>query len=321
MSPPDVRSADVRLRCALSLRVQATALYIFPTKALAQDQLRALKEMTAPPYPVRGPRGGEERSRIRFAGSLQPPPPPLPSIPLRPRLACPQHPPLIGVYDGDTDMSSRSTLRDCARLLITNPDMLHLSVLPQHPSFQRFLAGLRYVVIDEAHAYRGAFGSHTAMVLRRLRRICDNLYGAATGGAPPQQVDERPRLPCYAHVRLAVADPIRAWALLPPPFRSEAPVLLRVCDCDQSSRARSGAELEPLKPPFTCCALSMLARVSKQAIVRPVPRLSGSAPQELSGLPAADIALVADDGSPSAPKLFVLWNPALKARLAWADGL
>lgn len=110
---------------------------------------------------------------------------------------------MMGVYDGDTDTASRSVLRDCSRLLITNPDMLHLSVLPHHPSFSRFLAGLRYVVVDEAHACRGAFGSHTALVLRRLRRICDYLYGAAAG----KRLE--PCGCCCCFLRLAGGDGVR----------------------------------------------------------------------------------------------------------------
>lgn len=116
---------------------ESCALYLFPTKALAQDQYRALIEMT---------------SGLNAAFSL-------------------------GVYDGDTPQHLRLHLRDHARLLITNPDMLHVSILPSHRQFERLLSNLRYVVIDEAHAYRGAFGCHTAVILRRLRRLCHHLYG------------------------------------------------------------------------------------------------------------------------------------------------
>ncbi|EFJ19701.1 hypothetical protein SELMODRAFT_418902 [Selaginella moellendorffii] len=77
-----------------------------------------------------------------------------------------------GVYDGDTNQAERQTLREKARILITNPDMLHCSILPFHKQFARFLSNLRYLVIDEAHAYRGAFGCHVALIIRRLRRIC-----------------------------------------------------------------------------------------------------------------------------------------------------
>ncbi|KAL6629705.1 hypothetical protein ACP70R_029470 [Stipagrostis hirtigluma subsp. patula] len=114
------------------------ALYVFPTKALAQDQLKALLEMKA-------------ALRADFD---------------------------VSIYDGDTPMRDRAGIRDKARLLITNPDMLHMSILPCHGQFRRFLSNLRYVVIDEAHSYKGAFGCHTALILRRLKRICSDVYGS-----------------------------------------------------------------------------------------------------------------------------------------------
>ncbi|GBG90630.1 hypothetical protein CBR_g50975 [Chara braunii] len=113
------------------------ALYMFPTKALAQDQLRALVELTSN----------------------------MPVIPV------------MGVYDGDTPQDRRPSLRNEAQLLITNPDMLHVSILPVYQQFKRFLSSLKYVVVDEAHMYRGVFGCHTALIIRRLRRICSRVFG------------------------------------------------------------------------------------------------------------------------------------------------
>ncbi|KAK4804833.1 hypothetical protein SAY86_004650 [Trapa natans] len=84
----------------------------------------------------------------------------------------------IGIYDGDTLQEERTWLRENARLLITNPDMLHRSILPYHGKFVRILSNLRYVVIDESHSYKGAFGCHTALILRRLRRLCSHVYGS-----------------------------------------------------------------------------------------------------------------------------------------------
>lgn len=124
-------------RCLLDWR--ARALYLFPTKALAQDQLRALGLLLK-----------DDLSRIR-----------------------------VGVYDGDTPRSARGTLRRQAAILLTNPDMLHLGILPNHHLWSTFFKNLRYVVIDEAHAYRGVFGSQVGCVLRRLRRVC-----AAYGSHP-----------------------------------------------------------------------------------------------------------------------------------------
>lgn len=79
--------------------------------------------------------------------------------------------------DGDSDVAERKYARDHASVVMTNPDMLHFSVLPNHGRWRRFLAGLRYVVIDEAHRYQGVFGAHVANVVRRLRRICE-AYGS-----------------------------------------------------------------------------------------------------------------------------------------------
>jgi DEAD/DEAH box helicase domain-containing protein len=116
---------------------KATALLLFPTKALAHDQLDELS---------------------RWIGALNAP------IALRP-------------YDGDTPKRHRSAIRKEARIVVSNPDMLHLGILPHHTRWMRFFQGLRYVVLDELHTYRGVFGGHVANVLRRLRRIA-TFYGA-----------------------------------------------------------------------------------------------------------------------------------------------
>jgi DEAD/DEAH box helicase domain-containing protein len=123
---------------------EGRALYLFPTKALAQDQLSELGQWQA-----------------ALAGVAH-----------RPGLA-------PATYDGDTPSSDRARIRKTARLLLTNPDMLHVGILPFHTQWASFLAGLRWVVIDEMHTYRGVFGSHVANVLRRLRRLC-----AQYGGSP-----------------------------------------------------------------------------------------------------------------------------------------
>jgi DEAD/DEAH box helicase domain-containing protein len=117
---------------------QARALYLFPTKALAQDQLRGLGELAPPSV-------GHKR---------------------------------YGTYDGDTSQAARSRLRREASIILTNPDMLHMGILPNHALWAEFFTHLRYVVIDEAHVYRGVFGSHVGCVLRRLWRVCAR-YGSA----------------------------------------------------------------------------------------------------------------------------------------------
>ncbi len=81
------------------------------------------------------------------------------------------------IYDGDTPQDQRPLLRRSATILLTNPDMLHVGILPGHERWAEFLHQLRYVVLDEAHVYRGVFGSHVAQVVRRLRRLCAQ-YGA-----------------------------------------------------------------------------------------------------------------------------------------------
>jgi len=119
----------------LSRDARARALYVYPAKALAQDQARALHRLAVP--------------RARPA-----------------------------IYDGDTSREQRQAIRRRANLVLTNPDMLHLGILPNHPAWGDFFANLAVVVIDEAHVYRGVFGSHVANVLRRLRRVCE-AYGTA----------------------------------------------------------------------------------------------------------------------------------------------
>lgn len=109
-----------------------TALYLAPTKALAADQRRAVKELASP-----------LGNRVRPA-----------------------------VYDGDTPVEEREWVRQYANYVLTNPDMLHRGILPSHPRWASFLRSLRYIVVDECHTYRGVFGSHVAQVLRRLRRVC-----------------------------------------------------------------------------------------------------------------------------------------------------
>jgi DEAD/DEAH box helicase domain-containing protein len=122
---------------SLLLQPDARVLYLFPTKALAQDQLAELEELAR--------RLPEMR---------------------------------MFTYDGDTPQDARRAVRARANLVLTNPDMLHSGILPHHTKWATLFQNLRYVVIDELHAYRGVFGSHLANVLRRLHRICRH-YGSA----------------------------------------------------------------------------------------------------------------------------------------------
>jgi DEAD/DEAH box helicase domain-containing protein len=114
----------------------ARALYLFPTKALAQDQLSNLQSLV---------------SNLQLLNAA--------------------------IYDGDTPQSARSAIRKNARMVLSNPDMLHTGILPHHTNWLDFFANLRFVVVDETHTYRGVFGSHVANVIRRLKRVA-NFYGA-----------------------------------------------------------------------------------------------------------------------------------------------
>ncbi|MCJ7605506.1 MAG: DEAD/DEAH box helicase, partial [Dehalococcoidales bacterium] len=140
------------------------AIYLFPTKALAQDQLRKLNEL--------------------FCPGLLPPE-------------------TMATFDGDTPRAERGDVRKFGRIILTNPDMLHVGILPNHQSWAGLLRHLKYVVVDEAHFYRGVFGSHVGSVLRRLRRLC-KLYGSnpqfilctATVSNPGEHAESLTGLPC-----------------------------------------------------------------------------------------------------------------------------
>ena len=119
---------------AIAREPKTRVLYLYPTKALAQDQARSLQGLGVP--------------KLRAA-----------------------------IYDGDTEAEKRWQIRKWANAILSNPDMLHVGVLPHHDRWGDVLANLRYVVVDEAHVYRGVFGSHVANVLRRLRRLA-RVYGA-----------------------------------------------------------------------------------------------------------------------------------------------
>ncbi|HVL67430.1 MAG TPA: DEAD/DEAH box helicase [Vicinamibacterales bacterium] len=117
------------------------ALYLFPTKALAQDQLAELHALAKVVEANEGPQVG------------------------------------VFTYDGDTPSDARRAIRGKAHVVLSNPDMVHSGILPHHPRWAKLFENLRYVVIDELHAYRGVFGSHLSNILRRLQRICRH-YGS-----------------------------------------------------------------------------------------------------------------------------------------------
>ena len=169
-------------------QTRARALYLYPTKALAQDQARALAAFGL-------------TKRVRPA-----------------------------IYDGDTPREARRQIRKSANVVLTNPDMLHVGILPNHAAWADLFANLAVVVIDEAHVYRGVFGSHVAGVLRRLRRIAA-AYGTdpvflLTSATIANPVELAERLTGLEDVKLIDADgspaPRRRIAVWNPPLTDEA---------------------------------------------------------------------------------------------------
>ena len=139
----------------LLARPDSRAMYVFPTKALAQDQFGLLQRWAADDEAI---------------GDVLAP----------------------AVYDGDTPSHNRANIRSRASVVLTNPDMLHVGILPYHAKWHKFLRQLRYIVLDEVHTYRGIFGSHVAGVVRRLLRMCEH-YGS------------RPQLVCCS---ATIANPL-----------------------------------------------------------------------------------------------------------------
>jgi len=167
---------------------KARALYLYPTKALAQDQARALAAFGL-------------TKRVRPA-----------------------------IYDGDTPREARADIRRRANIVLTNPDMLHVGILPNHAAWAELFANLAIVVVDETHVYRGVFGSHVANVLRRLRRIAA-AYGTTprfllTSATIANPVELAERLTGLEDVSLIDADgspaPGRQIAIWNPPLTDEA---------------------------------------------------------------------------------------------------
>jgi DEAD/DEAH box helicase domain-containing protein len=184
---------------AIAREPKQRALYLYPTKALAQDQLRSLSGFRLP--------------KLRAA-----------------------------IYDGDTESERRWQIRKWANLVLTNPDMLHVGVLPHHDRWGDVLANLRYVIVDEAHVYRGVFGSHVANVLRRLRRLA-KIYGAepqfllasATIANPGELVDRLLGVPATVIGDDGAPRAERTVVLWNPPLTDEA-LGLRASPLGEGSR-------------------------------------------------------------------------------------
>jgi len=175
------------------------ALYLYPTKALAQDQARKLSELGL--------------RQLRHA-----------------------------IYDGDTPRDDRPQIRRRSNVILTNPDMLHIGILPHHKSWGDFLANLGWIVVDEAHTYRGVFGSHVANVLRRLRRVARR-YGAE---------------PRFVLASATIANPVElAEGLVGEPFR--------MVDSDGAPRAprRIGMWNPPVVDPRSMTRRSVLSEAAE----------------------------------------------------------
>ena len=198
-----------------------TVLYLSPTKALAADQLQALTHLAEAVGPM-GPDGG-----------------------IRP-----------AAYDGDTEQQERRWVRQHANVVLTNPDMLNVGVLPNHRAWARFLARLQYVILDEAHSYRGVFGSHIALLMRRLRRVAMH-YGAGPeskgpifAGASATSGD-----PGASFARLIGSDPDAVTAITED-GSPHGPVDVYLWESSQA--LQTGEQNAPIKRSLTVEAADML---------------------------------------------------------------
>src|SRR5206468_2279283 len=214
---------------ALVHQPDARVLYLFPTKALAQDQLAELEALA------------RQLPEMRMF-----------------------------TYDGDTPQDARRAVRARANLVLTNPDMLHSGILPHHTKWATLFQNLRYVVIDELHAYRGVFGSHLANVLRRLRRICRH-YGSA---------------PQFIMASATIANPGELASRLIGEA-VEAAICRRVAGRSRRAcaRARCWASCRPTRSSSASTSVTSTSRCSPAIPVR--SRRCGSRPDAPAGGPAS----------------------------------
>ncbi|HLM50756.1 MAG TPA: DEAD/DEAH box helicase [Solirubrobacteraceae bacterium] len=222
---------------------RARALYLYPTKALAQDQARALHA---------------------FGLTRQ----------VRP-----------AIYDGDTPRAERAAIRRKANVLLTNPDMLHVGILPNHPAWGDFLANLALIVVDEAHVYRGVFGSHVANVLRRLRRAASAygteprvLLASATVANPVELAERLTGLDGVALVdRDGAPEAERRTAMWNPPLLDER-LGIRGSPLAEAAELLTGLVREGAR---TICF--MKSRKAVELIARQVAARLGDEAPELAG--------------------------------------
>ena len=218
----------------------ATAVYLFPTKALAQDQLRSIRAFAVP--------------AVRAA-----------------------------VYDGDTPSTERAWIRRNANLVITNPDMLHYGILPQHDRWSVFFKHLSIVAIDEMHALRGIFGSHVANILRRLRRIAAR-YGSeplfvtasATIGNPGELGERLTGLPFDAVADDASPRGEKHFALWNPPVIDEVSGARRSANAEASElfSALVGEEVRTIAFAKSRKGAELIAKFSRERLDNQRPDLA-----------------------------------------------
>jgi len=236
---------------ALAVDPKQRMLYLYPTKALAQDQARALAAF-----------------RLKA---------------LRP-----------AIYDGDTEAERRWRIRKWSNAILTNPDMLHVGVLPHHDRWGDVLCNLRYVVVDEAHVYRGVFGSHVGNVLRRLRRLA-RAYGAdpqfllasATIANPGELAEALLGVPATVIADDGAPRAKRTVALWNPPLL-DTELGLRASALGEASRLMAGLVTRGLRT--ICFAKSRRAaelvhrftveRVDRETAARLAPYRAGYTPQQ-----------------------------------------
>jgi DEAD/DEAH box helicase domain-containing protein len=221
----------------------ARALCLFPTKALAQDQLRALQALTRPTL-----------RRVRFA-----------------------------TYDGDTPTAERAGHRRGTHIILTNPDMLHLGILPHHALWADLFRHLHFVVVDEAHAYRGVFGSHVSAVLRRLRRTCA-LYGSrpvfilstATIANPEEHAQRLTGLSMKVISEDGSPQGPKTFLLWNPPFIDRARAVRRSANTEAArlTTALVQAGLRTITFARARRAAELILRLAREALKRETPNLA-----------------------------------------------
>lgn len=224
----------------------AATLFLYPTKALAQDQLRGMLRLAQLDPAL--------RDVVR-----------------------------AGTYDGDTPAATRRKLRDEANLLLTNPDMLHSGILPYHAKWSRVLSRLRYVVIDEIHAYRGIFGSHVANVIRRLRRLARHhgsdpvfLLGSATIANPSEFAQRLIGAPVTVVTKDGSPRGPKRFVLWNPPWVDEAKMGRRGANVEAH---RLLVELVKDRIPTICFSKArvtaeLIYRYAQEALTREAPELA-----------------------------------------------